>query len=219
MKGEALDPQNPLRLDIDYESTDGTRLTVRGRVRAETAVQLDKIVLHLTSLKDGEKTGEAYYPLVAAKEDVGMQGVLPKGGEVPFSMSVSAEGMSDYQLELLWGEDAVAYLSSLAAETKRSAPGIAVEEIRMSPAECDDPGCKEKSYVTAILRNGSDQMLKELRLGLSLGGGEENEIAVTDVNLGPGSVQPLRLELEVPYAIGANMSPALRVIDASLVAE
>lgn len=204
--------QNPLSLQLDQESTDGERLFIRGRVKAEIQVDLSKVVLHLTALKDTVKIGESYFPLSAAEQAASMNNVLAAGTEMPFSMSVASQGMTDYQLELLWGDEAVAFLSSLAAEAKPASTSVTLEDIALVPPDCKGGHCPDKSYLTAAIRNQSERHVDSLLIGLSFSGGDEDQLEITSLGLAPASTRPLRLEIDVPYSKAKDLDPKIRVI-------
>ena len=210
---EQAEEQNPLKLELDQETTDGERLFVKGRVKAETSVLMSKIVIHLSSLKNGELIGEAYYSMSSAQQDSGIQGMIPAGGEVPFSMSVSAEGMTDYQLELLWGEEAVSFLSALASGVQPPAPEVVLEEVTLMPPDCSGRGCAGRSFMSAVIRNQTDKALDSIVIGLGFSGAEEDQMEITSIGLEPHGTRPLRLEIDLPYDKAVSLDPRMRVIN------
>ncbi len=208
----AQQERNPLGLELDHESTDGERLFVRGRVKAETQVELPKVVLHLTTLKDAEKIGESYFPLSAAEQAASLNNVLPAGAEIPFSMSVASEGMTDYQLELLWGDEAVAFLSSLAGEAEPASASVILEDVALTGPDCEGGKCPDNCYLTASIRNQAERHVESLLIGLSFSGGEEEQIEITSLGLAPASTRPMRLEIDLPYITAKDLDPKIRII-------
>ncbi|NMC62965.1 MAG: hypothetical protein GYA55_07325 [SAR324 cluster bacterium] len=215
---EVEEHENPVQILIDNEKNDGERLYIKGRVKAKTAVQLRQVVVRLVSLKNGEQIGAAYYPLAEKEKERGGDGMLAANDEVSFSISVPAKEITDYQLELLWGEEALNYLVSVEpAVTPVNEEYLRIEEVQLFPPDCGESTCEGKSYLLAKLKNTSNKVIKALILALELKGAEENVLPLNDLALQPGAYRPLRLEIDLSYEQALKLKPELRVLKVDIV--
>lgn len=207
--------RNPLSVEIEQEGNDGKRLYVKGRVRAESSVPLGGVVVHLTSLHNADIIGEAYYPLAAATNGAKAP-LLPAGGDVPFSISVDSDGMTDYQVELLWGEEGASFIKAAApADSLRTEGGIRVENVSASNYEgnCEQAGCAGTAFVTASIVNNSPEPVDKVLLGLAIADGAEMEsFEITGLKLSPSASRPVSIQVDIPEG-GLMYKPSLAVLD------
>ena len=108
-------PGLPFSLEVADEVNDGERLHILGAVSAAADWNLKDVIVKLTSLAGGNTIGVSYLPLTQAKKK--LQTMIKAGEKYSFTISVPSKEITDYQLELLWGEEAKRYLSSVSDET------------------------------------------------------------------------------------------------------
>ncbi|RMG41073.1 MAG: hypothetical protein D6719_09305 [Candidatus Dadabacteria bacterium] len=217
------DSAQPFAVKILDEINDGRNLRVIGSISADRPWNPDNVVVRLVGLGQGQEKAENVFALSERKKsEKSSAGNIGAGEPVSFVLSVPASGLSDYQLEVLWGEDAAPYLKKESAllEVRNLSYGI---KPCASKQNCDD------SYVLeGELVNTGKKLVTAARLGLAFyGGGDkldlsgkvpENEqiIKLAGINLAPGELQPLRLVLEEkPPADAVKLKPRLRVISVS----
>ncbi len=107
---------SPYAISIIEEVNDGSRLNVLASVRAKVPWDTAGSIVRLSSLRDGEVLSTSLLSLPAAvveAERASVSTILQADAAVQFSLSVAAVGMTDYQLEILWGEEAKPYAKTL----------------------------------------------------------------------------------------------------------
>lgn len=208
------DEGSPLSLQLLSEVNDGGRLYVKGSVKAVTDWQVESVLLRLASLKGQEVIGEAYYPLESAFGEMPSK-VLRKGEDIPFSMSVSAAGMTDYQIELLWGEEADSYKERAKSASNKAPSVVRLENllIERGQASCTDQGCERNLVINASLVNEGQKELMAVILGVrAMSGADEENLEVTDLKIQPGLARPLRIEFKVPQGYSEDLKPSVRLL-------
>ena len=93
----------PYQLQIKDEVFDGKKLFIKSVVNQFSSEVVPPTVIRLKTVKNGESVGEAFLPFNESK----------KGQEL--QLSADAEDFTDYQVDLLWGKDAEAFLKSIPA--------------------------------------------------------------------------------------------------------
>lgn len=188
----------PFSLEVSQEINDGKELHILGSVKANTEWNPDEVVVRLTSLKDGIQVGVVHHTLKKLIESrVGITRdaaeVIKPGAETTFSLSVPSVGISDYQIVLLWGEEAEPYLDPRVVakrkeskskkeepskeESEKEAPAatenrkglklrvhsIEVETLR---ASCPYPPCDVRFRLKALLQNEGTTVIESAKLGV-----------------------------------------------------
>jgi hypothetical protein len=88
----------PVVAEVLEDANDGNTLSLRGKIEKHADIPDNQILLQLSAYRDGQE--------VAVFKEVLSKLRLPEGEPDRFQMQVSAAGATDYQLEILWGEDA-----------------------------------------------------------------------------------------------------------------
>lgn len=225
-------PSLPFSLQISDEVNDGDRLHILGTVSAATDWSLKDVIVKLTSLSDGQPLGLSYLPLTQAKNK--LQTVIKAEEKYSFTISVPSKDITDYQLELLWGEEAKHYLSSLGTITSGSLEirDIQIETIRQP---CEGVDCNLTFRVHAKLQNSTNRLINKVILGIGYirmqAGGEldlqrqipqnEEKIDVGQIYLSPGASREIviNFDKEVPEKDSQNeegeIKPNIRIISFS----
>jgi hypothetical protein len=233
----------PFTLKVSQEVNDGKELHILGSVVANTEWDPDDVIVRLTSLKDGLPVGVVHHTLKKLIEArVGNEqlktALISAGEEITFSLSVSSTNMSDYQLVLLWGEEADQYLgrkpkqknaqTTRAGAAKEVGGGLKLRihsiEIETLMADCPYPPCNVRFRLKAILQNQGDGIITSAKLGVGflateLAGSdtlpeEEEQVDVPNLKLPPGQSRPFRILLtqELSEEVAEEVRPILRVL-------
>lgn len=233
----AEDVTLPFVLTIAEEINDGERLHVLAGVKANATWDLAQVVLRLTSLKEGQPVGESFFPLASLLEkDPGARGdggsVIREGELKRVALSVSAKEFSDYQLDLLWGQEAERYLSSSSASDK-SRDVLEVHDISLvrartacSPAKAP---CPEELSIRGEILNRGPRISGQRTLGVSFAWvkrGEsldlstfvpENEefVNIPSLELDEGASQHFNIAIdqEIPERRDGHFQPVVRVVE------
>lgn len=223
----------PYELKVVEELNDGKRLLVVGTISGKVAWDPSKVVVRLAGLRDGVVKEENFYTLSrrgahAAGESLQKGVVVASGEPVSFSLSIPAGQISDYQLEVLWGQEALAY-QKLPAPANQKSSALEVREVSFLPKPCSTAGCVPEYRVEGQLVNTGTVPIAAATLGLGfrvrrpgaqldLSGlipENEEQITLPKLNLAPGKSRPIRFVLDrgVP-GDGREFQPVLRVIEA-----
>lgn len=207
-------PQSPFSLQVTSVQNDGRNLKVEGLIITKASWYVDKVSVVLTAFNHGEPVVSQSRPLkdflnqdqlapATASSPFGSSelGVaLPAETPLAFSMSVPSENISDYQVSLGWGENAVL---NVANSIKWIENGI----VDLGPiSDCDGTSCPHLYAVEGILKNESSATVTAVTATLRLipiGSGSVEEGQAEDVELKPLSLlskasQRVRLKFKSP---------------------
>ncbi|MCO6431212.1 MAG: hypothetical protein J5J00_10155 [Deltaproteobacteria bacterium] len=217
-------PRVPFQLEVVDEVNDGQRLHVLGSISSEADWQMRDVVVKLTGLKEGSLVGVSYLPLQKIASEAAPGGMIRAGEKYSFSLSLPANEITDYQLELMWGRDAAQYLKEIG-----SSQGGTVEirniEVTTFQEQCGLTGCTFKHKISGRLVNSTLTPVNRVVLGvgfLKIEPGaaldlskqipeNEERVEVPNVSLEPGGSRSIKLDIErsVP---DPNMKPVMRII-------
>lgn len=229
----ALEPavrQAPFTLEIVDELNDGNQLRVLAKVTARAAWPVSDVLLRLTGMKAGETLDVSTYPLKNAMPtgEGGAAPAIAAGKSLNLSLTAPAAGITDYQLELLWGKDA--QLATQSSEIQRRGALLKVRhiEVESTPVLCDEAPCPVTYTVTGELFNAGRSDITQATLGIGyvfLKTGEELDlqhalpereevVEVPSLHLTSGQQRPLKIVLDrpVPVVNGGYYQPVLRII-------
>lgn len=222
----------PFAMKIIDEVNDGKELHILGSVSAQAHWNAKSVVVRLSSLQAGEVLGVSYYSLaqLASKNNaltLEQASVVEPGQQVNFSLAVPAEGITDYQLELLWGREALIYLKE---NTDYKPLSVKVQNIKIEAlrSTCPDNLCDIRYRFLGKLLNSGGGMISKVILGVGFveqGQGEklnlssripanEEKIEIPGLRLYPGESKSFRLLLNraVPEEESTSIRPVLRII-------
>jgi len=235
-------PQIPFSLQLYDEINDGQVLHIRGGITAQTSWKVSEVVLRLSGMYNGQPSRVSFHELSELLELLGDEEqdklirtsgvdelVIVPDQEVMFSLSIPVEGISDYQLELLWGKVAASYAAS---KNNTSAGRLAIQDVKVAAeeSECSTPPCGLVYRIEGNLINTGSAVVEKAVLGVGfvwqasdhqldlkrVVPENEEAIVLSGLALQPGDVQPIRLAVDrsVPSFEGGEYTPVVRVISA-----
>ena len=210
----------PFGVSILDEAFDGELLTLSGVVRAQAPEKLERVLLRVAVSDKGRPVSSRLvipcmdaFPLVRGRECQGE--LLAVGQEIPFQLSLHVPSGSDYQLELLWGDD---------AEAVRPRVVLTDLVVHQEPLGCTVTPCPTGFAVRGVLRNVSRNVVQEVQLGIGYVAQASVTGAVPDSEetlTVPGPFQPdeqrpfrIRLGGDLPAGEIARVRPVVRVMQA-----
>lgn len=216
------DSSQPLVLRVTEEINDGKRLHIGGQVMSKIWWESSTSFIHLKVLKDGVVTGESLLPIASLIDpDIAREysGPFLRPKEVkPFRLSADAAQITDYQIELVWGDDSKSLQALLDPK-----PIISITDVSLLQKS------GKNSVIVGNILNGTPKRLTGLTLGISFHWVQkgasldlsaaipENEqnITVGKLSIGPGEIKPLKIELEseLPMSPDGSWQPIVRVIE------
>jgi hypothetical protein len=222
----------PFQLDVLSEVNDGDRLVIAGRLLPKTDWAAKDVVVRLTALEDSGEQKVSFHQF---------SDITPKGEDlrasvaVPFSLSLASGGISNYQLEVLWGKDAQPYIDSPKASMKSPEEPkdfLALRDLevhRVPDGSCASPEeCLVKFSIKGEFFNSGKATIKEVVLVAGFSPADkldlpnqilENErrIEVRNLRLAGGATKPFRLTLEkyVPATDQVAYQPVVRIVSFS----
>jgi hypothetical protein len=202
------------------EVNDGQRLHILASIESRTVWDPRRVMVRLTGLSGEKILGVSDYPLVASASG-SAPALLEPGRPFDVSLSIPVAGVTDYQLELLWGEES-------GMELKGTAPSpLQLQNVAVvrSGAPCEAERCAVVFEVTGNLTNLGTGTINRAALGVGFlphaqGFGavsgipaEEEVIDLTALALQPGKSRPIKLSVEQPELVGgAELTPVVRVV-------
>ena len=212
----------PFILDILDEFNDGSKLHILARVRPLAVWNSEETVIRLSGLSNGEVIGKSHFPLNKLKQDTS---VLSPGDELTVSLQVPSRQISDYQLELLWGGEALPLLKRSISEI------LLIDNIRVSRGECDEYPCSVPLTISADLINSGRKTINQATIAVGFKWvddlqaeantavpiSSEESVNIPQLNLMPGAKKSLKFRLATPVPQGetGGYQPVLRIVDAA----
>ncbi len=209
----------PFEVTVQDEVTDGHTLHLLVGLMPKADWSGEELAFRLTTLNGIETIFSRQFPL---NRILNNQSNLKAGQPIAVSLASPAERMTDYQLEVLWGEEARASLAQFPATLEIS--GL---HFIQAPQSCPALPCEITYKVEAQLLNNTDTIINSAKLGIgyrwqprglldsdsTIPQNEEN-ILLDGLKLSPGSSRALKLELAsaVTLTEAGRYVPNLRVI-------
>ena len=195
-------------LEVLNEVNDGKRLYVTAKVMKQSQ-DGELSVVRLRALKNGERIGEAF-------ARVGVE----ENGEV--KISTASQDLTDYQLDLLWGKEAIEYVKHLPLDAT-----VMIKDVHLLP-----PVQGKKTSIAGVIQNNGVETLSSLTVLLQMAWVPEGEVLDTatlkaeddiEVPLPSPSIEPgqsrpfaFELETELPQQKGGEFQPVIKVKPAAL---
>ncbi len=216
----AAQPVDPFTVQILEDAFDAQQLTVSGIVHAHVTESVERIALRISVSDRGQViASRLVLPCVDAFPPVpGVEcqlGVLASGRQLPFRVTLPVPKGSDYQVELLWGDD---------AEAVRPQVVLADVVVHDLAAGCRVAPCQQGFVVQGILRNISRRVVSGVTLGVGYisavhaTGGQATPDSEESLHI-PGALQPaeqrpfrIRLGSALSATESARVRPAVRIV-------
>lgn len=238
--------QAPLTLEVKRATNDGMALHVFARVTAHTDWDSSAVLVRLAGLNQGEVIREVSQSLSRAvlQPDV-MVGSeerpehLAAGKSLDVYLSIAAQGITDYQIELLWGAEAVALAGNSRGLAENIVPpssrqNVSVENPRVERRKkaCAMAPCPVTLNLSVDLVNTGPDVISRVLLAVGFVWVEpgqrvdfsapkpENEesVEIGPLQLGGGQSQTVRLVFDrpIPGPLGKDLWPVVRVKETSV---
>jgi hypothetical protein len=211
----------PFRISVTDAVNDGSSLYLRTRVQALAPWDKNYVFIRLKGFAEGERHEEVVIPLAEAIESQHPQAKSRYVGQVFknlfLGLSLPSEGLSDYQLELIWGKEASAALSANKSATEVQVKGVQV----VYQQECGN--CPEVALMKGTLVNQSEVAVSAI--SLEVGFRRRNPspdnaqaalvqvVEISDLNLPPGTEQDLEFEVDFTRAKDGAFIPVLQILN------
>ena len=221
--GDASAP--PVVLKVLEEINNGAELQILASIIPQVAITSSDVAFSLTSFKDGEVRNTRRYTLAqllpADRE-------LSVGVEQHLVFAVQAQDATDYQLEVLWGDEARETAGGVGAAA--GAPGLVLRGVRVerTPIRCEAPPCGSSVRIVGELANVGLAPIQHVVLGagiiwiprgaarggLTNAGEPSDTLELTALNLQPGQSKKLRIKLSkiVPDSEQGVYEPQVQIV-------
>lgn len=215
----------PLRLDILSESNTDGILAVQGEVTTKTNFSTNDIGVRVRAIDGkGDTVEGVWFP----NEMPGSQ--IAKDTKLPFTLTIPVQDITDYQVEVLWGEEA-RKLTKKPSPKGNGPAFVALRNLRVQ--RLSDPKCAADPCLTMFIVSGEIFNSGEDRItGLVLSAGmisvpeggdldlpnaiphNERRIEVKNLALEPGGTKPLRLQFDEMYdaEVAQYLKPSLKIV-------
>lgn len=217
----------PFVLDIVDESNDGQRLVIKGRLSAKERWSADEVVLRLTAIDDSGMQRTLRNKMSELLPDLK---VLEPDRPADFTVALASPGLSNYQLEVLWGAEATGSSSAVtppaSSQPIPTAPATGQELVlrglevhRLPDPSCASPDeCRVKFTITGEFFNAGRAMIAGVSLLTGFSDADkldlqdqilENErrVEIQNMKLAPGGIRPFRMALETSVTPALQMAP------------
>ena len=233
---DSLTPSDnlPFLLQVVDEVNDGNRLLIIGNLLAKTDWDPRTVLVKLTSLNSGQVVGVTTSSLAdLLREDSSESaGDRPKSLQpnrsIQFALSVSASGITDYQLELVWGGEAIAYTGK---KPQNDSQDLRISNYRIQTirTNCEQSPCPVYYRAISDLINAGGNVINKVVLGIGykwVPAGRtldsapyipenEEQLEVPNLDLQPGRSKSVRIVIDKPVPAESDQGsykPVLRVI-------
>jgi hypothetical protein len=226
-----IDPSiTPFKLEVVEELYDGADIVIKGRITPKDEWDPKEVVVRLAALDD---RGQQRLSFHRVSDLAPQSAVLAAGVATPFSLTLPSEGLTNYQVEVLWGQEAQPFgqpsPESSPAAKEGAKPFLALRnlEVHRVPGEsCANPNeCELKFTITGEFFNSGGATVRNVVILAGFTTPDkldlqdqilENErrIEVRNMGLKPGASKPFRLALEkhVTALDQAAPQPAVRIV-------
>jgi hypothetical protein len=224
-----VDPDvTPFILEVVDEKNDGKRLTVQGRILPKVSKPASEVVVRLSALdRQGEQRVSFHNMQDVLGGGPGPNGVplmLEKGVAQPFTLSMPLAGITNYQLEVVWGSEAAPFAPTEPTSQPKKEPKqfIALRnlEVHRVPTEsCVSPDeCIVRFTITGELFNSGSATIRDVVIEAGFGKGanldlpdqileNEKRVEVPNLRLAPGGAQRFRVSLDKLVASTTVVAP------------
>lgn len=219
----------PFKLEVLDERNDGETMVIKGQVVPKTSWSSEQVLVRLAAVDEAGEQLTSYHKL----NDLNVEKKELRADEpIAFSLSLPSRGLSNYQLEVLWGNDAAPYASAPKASLKQpqtpreflALQGLEVH--RVPDGSCSSPEeCLVRFAIKGEFFNSGGATIGNVVLLAGFSPADkldlpdqilENErrIEVRNLNLAAGAKKPFRLTLEkfVPASDTVAYQPVVRIV-------
>jgi hypothetical protein len=218
--------RSPFTLEVLDEVNDGERVSIRGRIVPKNDWNRDDVVLRLSALDELGNSKLVFRKL----SDIAPKGEGLRGGSpTEFVLSIPSRGISNYQIELLWGDEATPFMARAAESASGDGEVLALRklEVHRVPSEsCATPDeCSVKFTITGEFFNSGGATLKNVVIEAGFSPADKldlpgqilenaRRIEVRNLNLVPGGTKAFRLALEklIPSSEQMAPRPVVRIV-------
>lgn len=219
--GEEVPHKPPFEMEITEDVNDGQHVYVRGLVHVRAVWPLEEVAFRLSSFADGEPQSSKLLPLNSV---LSQSGALVAGESRNFEVHMPVGAAREYQLELVWGDEARAAVQAEAVKA------LQIRDFRSEyvPDRCQDGDCPQKLVLYGKLFNSGTLRVNSATVGVSLHwvpeGAEldlasripENEerVEIANLNLEAGSERDFSFEIDraLPRQAGGAFTPFVRIV-------
>jgi hypothetical protein len=232
----------PFTFRVLNEVNDGSKLHVRGEVLSKRDWDGRLLALRILSLNNGEVVDRQEFPFLEVATEKQASPELRAATPYQFLVSSTAEGVTDYQIDLVWGEDARAMFGAEKQQalptTETLPPALAPQEsplltvknleILREHRNCDSQPCLMSYELLVNIENSGSSIVNSAVLELGLVPSDQDlpaagdlvssqELEVTGLGLEPAATRSIRVNYEETpsQASGQPMRPQLRVLSAA----
>ena len=216
--------ESPFVFEVVDEVNDGSSIHLRVRLETKGVWNPAGVALKFSGLNAGQVVQEEVHPLSALLAKEGISGTQQLPEEALFSLVMPAAGLTDYQIELLWGEEASGLVDS--APPPAAGGGLLIRNLTWQERrDCNQTPCRLSYYLQGEFFNGGVAAVNGVILGVQLrpgGGGSggaargEDQVRVDGLNLPPGEGRRLEIEIDGGQSGGQQrlgLEPAIRIVD------
>lgn len=197
--------QEPFLVEVQKVVNDGSTLGVFARIEPRTRVPINDVAVVLRGLAAGKVIASTSAPLseVVDKTQISsLAGMLVPPAQVVAYLRIPVGGVSDFQFQALWGEDARASLREYWREPSNA---VGLESISLQEVPCSSQArCTVEQAIAATVRNKSPFDLCAATLIVS------PQAPSLDLE-GHNQQTPATIRLN-PLRVGPGMSRAIRVV-------
>jgi len=217
----------PFQLKVHDELNDGTYLYVKASLQGEVQWRPEEVAVKLITIRSGEAKESDVFKISELLPLQERGRLIEPRDEVLFTLQGEGGAISDYQLELLWGEDA----KGLVDEKPVEKSFLAIENLTVAanPPVCEVDPCITRFQLQGDLVNKGTTVVDQAEIAVGflwvpsdsnedLTGkipDKEEKILLKDLNLGAGRSRVIKLNFTkaVPSSREGEVVPTVRILD------
>ena len=218
----------PFRIEVLEELDDGALLLIKGRLITKSEWPSKDVIVRLAAL---DNNGEQRVSFHKVSDLAPNSAILAAGAATPFSLSLSSMGLSNYQIEVLWGQDAAPFLakegvkqgaqgSKLDKDTTKDFLALRNLNVHRVPGEsCSSPNeCELKFIITGEFFNAGSLTVSNVVIVAGFTTAEnldladqildnERRVEVQNLGLKPGGTKQFKFSMEKLVAVSDQSAP------------
>ncbi|MCB0334415.1 MAG: hypothetical protein KDD55_13000 [Bdellovibrionales bacterium] len=201
----ASDQKPPFILEVLDDANDGGRFLVLVSLRAKTNWPAQEIGLRLLGLHEGKIVERNEYSVAELLDEVEGDpevAMLEEGEDYELVLSTDAKEVTDYQVELFWGQEAKTLFAKNAERGELRLENVRIAQLRTG---CPGAECVAQFQIEAELLNETQALIDEtvllIRFFDTITGVQmthEERVSLGKLGLEPERARAIRLLIDSP---------------------
>jgi hypothetical protein len=194
----------PFTVNVDSETYDGQQLVSNLKLVSRTTIDPQSLALIFRLFRHGEIIDKQVYSVASFFPE---KPQFEADSEYAIQLVGQATDLENYQVEIIWGEEA----RQLLAEAQAQRVTVRVDQATLEPYCAEEKNCGARMVATVMLTNESKVTCNGVLLDAGLDGnwqrGAAQTLSLDQVKLAPGESRQLKLRFSALVETDAQVRP------------